>query len=324
MILITGGAGYIGSQTNKHLSQNGFSTVVFDNLSFGHLSAVKWGSFVKGDLNNIEQIRLVFNEYNITSVMHFAAYTCVGESVIEPDKYYYNNVVNTLNLLKVMREFDVDKIIFSSTCATYGNPIEIPMTESHPQNSINNPYGQTKFMIEKILLDYSNAYKLKYVILRYFNVAGADIDLDIGENHNPETHLIPLILDVAIGKSDSINIFGDNYDTDDGTAVRDYIHVADIADAHVLALKYLEKGGKSDAFNLGNGNGYSVKEVIDVSKKITKKNIISTISERRLGDQDRLIGSSLKAKKVLGWSPNFCELEDIIKSAWDWHKLIHS
>ena len=243
MILITGGAGYIGSQTNKHLSQNGLSTVVFDNLSSGHLSAAKWGSFVKGDLNNIEEIRQVFDEYNITSVMHFAAYTCVGESVMEPDKYYYNNVVNTLNLLKVMREFEVDKIIFSSTCATYGNPIEIPMTESHPQNSINNPYGQTKFMIEKILLDYSNAYKLKYVILRYFNVAGADIDLDIGENHNPETHLIPLILDVAIGKSDSIEIFGDNYETDDGTAVRDYIHVADVADAHVLALKYLEKKG---------------------------------------------------------------------------------
>ena len=272
MILITGGAGYIGSQVNKFLSFKGLSTVVFDNLSTGNLNSVKWGSFVQGDLQNIQQLRLVFNKYNITSVMHFAAYSYVEESVLEPEKYYYNNVVSTLNLLKVMNEFNVSKIIFSSTCATYGNAIELPITENHPQNPIN-PYGQSKLVIEKILSDYAIAYKLKYVILRYFNAAGADIDLLIGENHNPETHLIPLVFDVAIGKLESIKIFGDDYDTDDGTAIRDYIHVADIADAHVLALNYLESDGESDVFNLGNGDGYSVKEVIDMSIKITNENI---------------------------------------------------
>ena len=286
------------------------------------MSSVKWGSFIQGDLKDIEQLRLVFNKYNITSVMHFAASSYVGESVSEPEKYYYNNVVNTLNLLKVMKEFEVNKIIFSSTCATYGNPIELPMTENHPQNPIN-PYGQSKLVIEKILSDYSLAYKLKYVILRYFNAAGADMDLCIGEDHNPETHLIPLVLDVAIGKLDSIKIFGGDYDTDDGTAIRDYIHVQDIADAHVLSLSYLEAGGKSDVFNLGNGKGFSVKEVIDMSTKITNENIKTIIVDRRDGDQDRLIGSSFKAKLILGWSPKTHQLGDIIKSAWEWHKLIN-
>ena len=322
MILITGGAGYIGSQTNKYLSHKGFPTIVYDNLSSGNLSSVKWGSFIQGDLKDIEQLRLVFNKYNITSVMHFAASSYVGESVSQPEKYYYNNVVNTLNLLKVMKEFEVNKIIFSSTCATYGNPIELPMTENHPQNPIN-PYGQSKLVIEKILSDYSLAYKLKYVILRYFNAAGADMDLCIGEDHNPETHLIPLVLDVAIGKLDSIKIFGGDYDTDDGTAIRDYIHVQDIADAHVLSLSYLEDGGKSDAFNLGNGKGFSVKEVIDMSMKITNENIKTIIVDRRDGDQDRLIGSAFKAKKILGWSPKIHQLGDIIKSSWEWHKLIN-
>jgi len=322
MILITGGAGYIGSQVNKFLSFKGLSTVVFDNLSTGNLSAVQWGNFFQADLKDIEQVRLVFNKYNITSVMHFAAYSYVGESVLEPEKYYYNNVVSTLNLLKVMNEFNVSKIIFSSTCATYGNAIELPITENHPQNPIN-PYGQSKLVIEKILSDYAIAYKLKYVILRYFNAAGADIDLSIGENHNPETHLIPLVLDVAIGKLESIKIFGDDYDTNDGTAIRDYIHVADIADAHLLALNYLESDGESDVFNLGNGDGYSVKEVIDMSIKITNENIKTIIVDRRAGDQARLIGSSLKAIKVLGWNPQFYKLEDIIKSAWNWHKSIN-
>ena len=319
MILITGGAGYIGSQTNKHLNQKGYSTVVFDNLVYGHLSAVKWGSFMLGNLNDIEQIRLTFKKYKITSVMHFAAYAYAGESVKEPEKYYFNNVVNTLNLLKVMREFNVDKIIFSSSCATYGDPIEIPMTESHVHNPIN-PYGKIKLMIEKILLDYSQAYNLKYAILRYFNAAGADVSADIGEDRNPETHLIPLILDAAIGKSENIKIFGTDYDTDDGTAIRDYIHVSDIADAHILALKYIDSGGESDVFNLGNGNGYSVKEVIDMSKKVTKENITSIEKERRPGDPDRLIGSSMKAKEILGWEPKYCQLEGIIESAWKWHK----
>jgi UDP-glucose 4-epimerase len=319
MILITGGAGYIGSQTNKHLTINGHSTIVYDNLSYGHLSSVKWGEFIEGDLNDIDQLRNTFRAFDINSVVHLAAYTYVGESELEPEKYYFNNVVNTLNLLKVMKEFGVDKIVFSSTCATYGIPNELPLTEEHHQNPINT-YGKTKLMIEKILSDYSNAYNLKYVILRYFNVAGADASADIGENHDPETHLIPIILDVAIEKRESIKIFGSDYDTIDGTAVRDYIHVADIADAHVLAMKYLNYGGKSDAFNLGNGSGYSVKEVIDVSKKITKRNILSIQEERRPGDQDKLIGSSAKAKKIIGWSPKYTKLDDIIETAWKWHK----
>ena len=323
MILITGGAGYIGSQTNKNLDLSGHSTVVFDNLCRGNLSSVKWGAFEEGDLSNIEHIRSVFNKYNITSVMHFAAYSYVEESVNDPEKYYYNNLVNTLNLLKVMREFNVNKMIFSSTCSTYGNPIEIPIMEDHPQMPIN-PYGMSKLMIERILLSYSSAYELKFVTLRYFNAAGADSDLSIGENHNPETHLIPLVLDVALGKSNSIKIFGNDYDTKDGTAVRDYIHVSDIADAHILALDYINRGGKSDAFNLGNGSGYSVKDIIDVSKKVTGKNIKTIEVARREGDLNCLIGSSLKAKKVLGWTPQFKELQDIIDSAWQWHKSINS
>jgi UDP-glucose 4-epimerase len=323
MVLITGGAGYIGSQTNKNLVFSGQSTVILDNLSRGNLSSVKWGIFEEGDLSNVEHIRSVFNKHNITSVMHFAAYSYVGESVNDPEKYYYNNLVNTLNLLKVMREFNVNKIIFSSTCSTYGKPIKIPITENHHQIPLN-PYGMSKFMIERILSSYASSYQLKYVILRYFNAAGADADLTIGESHNPETHLIPLILDVALGKSDSIKIFGNDYDTKDGTAIRDYIHVSDIADAHILALEYLNKGGKSDAFNLGNGNGYSVKEVVDISKKITGKDIKIKKIGRRNGDVDCLIGSSIKASKVLGWSPKISELEDIIDSAWQWHKLVNS
>jgi len=323
MILITGGAGYIGSQTNKNLNLSGHSTVVFDNLCRGNLSSVKWGAFEEGDLSNIEHIRSVFNKYNITSVMHFAAYSYVEESVNDPEDYYYNNLVNTLNLLKVMREFNVNKMIFSSTCSTYGNPIEIPIMEDHPQMPIN-PYGMSKFMIERILLSYSSAYELKFVTLRYFNAAGADSDMSIGENHNPETHLIPLVLDVALGKSNSIKIFGNDYNTKDGTAVRDYIHVSDIADAHILALDYINRGGKSDAFNLGNENGYSVKDIINVSKKVTGKNIKIIEVARREGDLDCLIGSSLKAKKILGWTPKFKDLQDIIDSAWQWHKSINS
>ena len=253
MVLITGGAGYIGSHANKELNLRNYKTVVLDNLIYGHKSSAKWGDFVLADLSDIEQIRLVFSKFKITAVMHFAAYAYVGESVNHPDKYYFNNVANTLNLLKVMVEFSVNKIIFSSTCATYGNPIDIPIFENHAQNPIN-PYGKSKLMVENIMSDYSKAYGLKYVSLRYFNAAGADIEGDIGEDHNPETHLIPLILDVAIGKSKYIKIFGTDYDTIDGTAVRDYIHVTDLAEAHILALNYLERGGESDVFNLGNGS----------------------------------------------------------------------
>ena len=322
MILITGGAGYIGSHVNKELSKKGYETVVFDNLVYGHQEFVKWGAFVLGDLENIDHLRLVFKKYPIKAVMHFAAFTCVGESVENPQKYYLNNVKNTLNLLQVMLEHDVEYFIFSSTCATYGIPKEIPISEEHPQNPIN-PYGKSKLMIEKILKDYSQAYGIKYVSLRYFNAAGADPDCEIGEWHEPETRLIPLVLDVAIGKSEAIKIFGTDYPTPDGTCIRDYIHVVDIARAHILALEYLMKEGKSDAFNLGNGSGFSVKEVIHKAEEITGREIKTITWRRRPGDPPVLVGSNEKAKKVLGWYSQYGDLDVIIKTAWEWHKRLY-
>jgi UDP-glucose 4-epimerase len=319
MILIVGGAGYIGAHINKILNKNGYETVVFDNLSYGHEEFVKWGAFENGDLGNIEDIRSIFSSYPITAVLHFAAYTYVGESVEDPQKYYRNNVCNTLNLLQVMLEFGVKRMVFSSTCATYGNPVEIPITENHVQNPIS-PYGKGKLMVENILSDYSQAYNLKYVSLRYFNAAGADPDTEIGEEHDPETHLIPLILDAASGKRDNINIFGTDYSTEDGTCIRDYIHVTDLADAHLKALKYLENGGNSDYFNLGNGSGFSVKEVIEEAKKITGKEIVAVEIERRAGDPPILVGSSEKIRSVLNWEPKYSDLSIIIETAWKWHE----
>lgn len=266
MILITGGAGYIGSHANRLLNQKNYQTVVYDNLVYGHKEAVKWGEFILGDLNDIDQLRLLFSKYSIKAVMHFAAFAYVGESVEDPEKYYLNNVSGTLNILKVMREFNCKYFVFSSTCATYGEPIYIPIDEEHPQNPIN-PYGKSKLMVEQLLKDYSEAYDFKYVSLRYFNAAGADLHEEIGESHNPETHLIPLILDVVAGKKDDIKVYGTDYTTSDGSAIRDYIHVTDLANAHILAMDYLLKGGKSDYFNLGNGNGHSVSEVINSVKK---------------------------------------------------------
>jgi UDP-glucose 4-epimerase len=318
MILIVGGAGYIGSHTNKLLNEKGYETVVYDNLVYGHVDAVKWGEFVLGDLNDLQQLRLVFSKYNITAVMHFAAYAYVGESVDNPEKYYENNVSNTLNVLKVMREFSCKYFVFSSTCATYGDPQYLPIDEVHPQNPIN-PYGQTKLMVEKILKDYSKAYDINYVSLRYFNASGADMDAEIGESHDPETHLIPLILDVALGKRDNIKVFGTDYDTEDGSAIRDYIHVTDLAEAHILAFEYLKNSGSSDVFNLGNGDGYSVLEVIDVVRKVTNAEINVILTERRSGDPAKLVGKPDKAHKTLGWKPKFFELEKIISSAWIWH-----
>lgn len=319
MILIVGGAGYIGAHINKILNKNGYETVVFDNLSYGHEEFVKWGAFEKGDLGSIENIRSIFRNYPITAVLHFAAFTYVGESVEDPQEYYRNNVCNTLNLLQVMLEFGVKRMVFSSTCATYGNPVEIPITENHVQNPIS-PYGKGKLMVENILSDYSQAYNLKYVSLRYFNAAGADPDTEIGEAHNPETHLIPLILDAASGKRENINIFGTDYSTEDGTCIRDYIHVTDLADAHLKALKYLENGGSSDYFNLGNGSGFSVKEVIEEAKKITGKEIVSVEIERRAGDPPILVGSSEKIRSVLNWEPEYSDLSVIIETAWKWHE----
>ncbi|MDI6724353.1 MAG: UDP-glucose 4-epimerase GalE [Methanobacterium sp.] len=321
MILIVGGAGYIGSHLNKEISKQGYETVVFDNLSYGHEKFVKWGNFELGDLSNINDIRSIFRKYPIDAVMHFAAFTYVGESVKDPQKYYLNNVKNTLNLLQVMLEENVKQFVFSSTCATYGNPVEIPITENHPQNPIN-PYGRGKLIVEQVLKDYSQAYGLKYASLRYFNAAGADPEGEVGELHDPETHLIPLILDVAAGKRDDIKIFGTDYNTPDGTCIRDYIHVTDLADAHILALKYLQDGGESDVFNLGNGNGFSVKEVIETARKITDKNIRAVEDERRPGDPPILVGSSDKAKKVLKWKPKYDDLDKIIETAWNWHKKL--
>jgi UDP-glucose 4-epimerase len=321
MILIVGGAGYIGSHLNKEINKKGIETVIFDNLSYGHRDFVKWGTFEKGDLGNIDDIRNVFKKYPIEAVMHFAAFTYVGESVEDPQKYYTNNVKNTLNLLQVMLEENVKYFVFSSTCATYGNPVEIPITENHPQNPIN-PYGKGKLMVETVLKDYSDAYGLKYASLRYFNAAGADPESEVGELHNPETHLIPLILDVAAGRREDIKIFGTDYDTPDGTCIRDYIHVTDLAEAHILALEYLQNSGESDFFNLGNGNGFSVKEVIETAEEVTGKDIKAVEAERRAGDPPILVGSSDKAKEKLNWKPKYDELSTIIETAWNWHKKL--
>lgn len=317
MILIAGGAGYIGSHANKVLHNSGYESVVYDNLSTGNIEAVKWGQFIEGDLGDISNLALVFENYPIEAVIHFAASAYVGESVIDPEAYYINNVANTLNLLKCMRDYDCKKIIFSSTCATYGNPQKVPIDELHPQVPIN-PYGQSKLMVERILSDYSKAYDLKYVSLRYFNAAGADPDLDLGECHDPEPHLLPLILE-AVKKNTAINIFGTDYDTHDGTAVRDYIHVTDLAEAHLAALKYLLDGGNSDSFNLGNGNGFSVLEVINAVEKVTGKTVIKNMSLRRDGDPTLLVGDAKKARSLLNWNPQYSDLDVIVKTAWNWH-----
>lgn len=319
MILVTGGAGYIGSHTNKELHKRGYQTVVYDNLVYGHKESVKWGTLEIGDLSDKERLESVFQAYPIEAVLHFAAYAYVGESVTEPAKYYNNNVCNTINLLDIMKKYKVNHIIFSSTCATYGVPEKMPITEDMPQNPVN-PYGATKKIVERILEDYHKAYGLYYCCLRYFNAAGADPDGEIGESHTPETHLIPLILDAASGKRESISIFGTDYPTEDGTCIRDYIHVTDLADAHIRALEYLKQGGESTCFNLGNGNGDSVQHVIEVVKQVTGKEFKVKEEKRRAGDPPVLIGSAEKAEKVLGWKPKYAEIETIVEHAWKWHE----
>lgn len=321
MILIVGGAGYIGSHVNKYLSQKGYKTVVIDNLVYGHKEFVKWGKFYRGDIGNSKFLRKVFNENKIDAVMHFSAYAYVGESVTEPSKYYINNLINTINLLEVMREFNVRKFIFSSTCAVYGNPVKIPIDEKHPKNPVN-PYGRTKLMVENILEDYEKAYGFKYVSLRYFNAAGADPDSEIGEWHNPETHLIPIVLDVALGKRKYLTVFGDDYPTPDGTCIRDYIHVNDLAQAHWLALRYVIEKNKSDFFNLGNGKGFSVNEIIKITEKITGRKVKYKIGKRREGDPPILVANSVKAKKILGWKPEYADINTIIETAYNWHKKL--
>ncbi len=318
-ILVCGGAGYIGSHINKQLHKEGYETIVFDNLVYGHREAVKWGTFIQGDLKNQEEIDAVFEKYDIDAVFHFAAYAYVGESVTEPEKYYDNNVTCTLNLLRSMRKHGCHKIIFSSTCATYGEPERVPITEDMPQNPIN-PYGMTKLMVERIFKDYHNAYGLQFVVLRYFNAAGADPEGEIGESHNPETHIIPLVLDAASGRRADIKVFGTDYDTPDGSCVRDYIHVTDLATAHLLALHHLEKGGESDFFNLGNERGTSVFEVISSVKKVTGRDFAITPVERRPGDPAKLVGASEKAQRTLGWKPMYADIDSIVEHAWKWHE----
>jgi UDP-glucose 4-epimerase len=320
MILIVGGAGYIGSHVNKFLSERGYETLILDNLTRGHRDFVKWGEFIEGDLGDRRLLDRVLETHEVDAVMHFAAFTDVGESVLKPGMYYHNNVINTINLLDSMVDHGVGNFIFSSTCAVYGNPMEIPISEEHPLNPIS-PYGRSKFMIEEILGDYREAYDLNYVSLRYFNAAGADPEGEVGELHNPETHLIPIVLDAAMGLRDEVRIFGTDYQTPDGTCIRDYIHVMDLADAHWRALRYLE-GGEGGVFNLGNGNGFSVREVIETCREVTGASIMAVEDDRRPGDPPELVGSAERARRILGWRPEFTELEDIIETAWKWHSRI--
>ncbi|MEC4892848.1 MAG: UDP-glucose 4-epimerase GalE [Oscillatoria sp. PMC 1051.18] len=324
-VLVTGGAGYIGSHAVLALQKAGYKVVVLDNLVYGHRELVEEVlkvELVVGDTCDRAFLDNLFATHNIAAVMHFAAYTYVGESVTDPAKYYHNNVVGTLTLLSAMVAANVKKFVFSSTCATYGIPEEIPLPETHPQNPIN-PYGMSKLMVEQILTDFDRAYDLKSVRFRYFNAAGAAPSGLLGEDHNPETHLIPLVLLTALGKRESISIFGTDYPTPDGTCLRDYIHVTDLAAAHVLGLEYLLKGGETNVFNLGNGNGFSVREVIDTVKKVTGQDFSVVECDRRPGDPPALVGTSAKARQILGWYPQYTDLNEIIRHAWQWHQQRH-
>jgi len=324
-ILVVGGAGYIGSHTVKQLMAAGHDVVVLDNLVYGHkdiLDSALKVEFIEGDIGDRPLLDQIFVTHNIAAVMHFAAYAYVGESVTAPAKYYQNNVVATLSLLDAMVAADVKNFVFSSTCASYGVPQTIPIPEDHPQNPIN-PYGATKLMVERILQDYGPAYGLNSIIFRYFNAAGADPGGQLGEDHNPETHLIPLTLQAALGLRDHIAIFGTDYPTEDGTCVRDYIHVCDLADAHILGVEQLLNGGKSDIFNLGNGKGFSVKEVIESARRVTGKEIKAVEQERRAGDPPALIGSAEKARTKLGWNPQYADIDTIMTHAWHWHQKRH-
>ncbi len=324
-ILVTGGAGYIGSHAVLSLQKAGYNVIVYDNLSYGHPEIVQdvlKVELIVGDTNDRTLLDQIFSSRNITAVMHFAAFIAVGESVRDPAIYYQNNVAGTLTLLEAMIAANIKKFVFSSTCAIYGMPQEIPMTEKHPNNPLN-AYASSKYMVEQILKDFDRAYGLKSVVFRYFNASGADPSGNLGEDHDPETHLIPLALLTALTKREHLFIFGTDYETPDGTAVRDYIHVNDLASAHVLGLDYLFNGGESEMFNLGNGNGFSVREVIEMAKKVTGVDFLVKETDRRPGDAPILVGSSEKAKSILGWQPQYFELKTIFNDAWQWHKKRH-
>lgn len=318
MILITGGAGYIGAHVAKGLAEKGYTPLVFDNLSCGHRSFVRWGELIVGDLADAELLGKLFERYPVEAVMHFAGHAYVGESVADPAKYYRNNVVNTLNLLEAARAAGVETFIFSSSCAVYGSTHVVPIAEEHPLCPVN-PYGRSKLFVENILYDYSCAYGTRYVSLRYFNAAGADPGGEIGEWHIPETHLIPLGLDVAAGIRDVLNIFGTDYDTPDGTCIRDYIHVSDLAHAHIKALEYMLAGGENISLNLGNGLGFSVREVVAMIEQVAGRSLPVRSVARRPGDPAVLVGSSNRARQVLDWQPAQSSLEFIVASAWRWH-----
>lgn len=317
-ILVIGGAGYIGSHMVRMLAKQGYSPVVFDNLSKGHREAVANYPFELGDLGDKARLTDVFKKYGIEAVMHFAAFAEVGESVKEPSKYYHNNVAKVLDLLDALVENDIKYFVFSSTAATFGEPIRPKIDESHPQNPIN-PYGNTKLMVEKILADFDTAYGLKATALRYFNASGADDSGEIGESHNPETHLIPIVLQAAAGKRASIKMFGTDYPTPDGTCVRDYVHVNDLARAHILALEKMFKDNVSERFNLGSGNGFSVAEIVKEAKRITGIDFTVEKAPRRDGDPAVLVADSAKAERILGWKPQY-NLTRIIETAWNWEQ----
>ncbi|MFV0421369.1 UDP-glucose 4-epimerase GalE [Oleidesulfovibrio sp.] len=318
-VLVCGGAGYIGSHMVRALIKAGHQPVVFDNLSTGHIDSIGDVDFIRGDLLDIQVVRRVFGEYCFDAVMHFSAKSLVGESVVDPAIYYTNNVTGTANLLEAMRECGVLKLVFSSTAAVYGNPVTETIREDHPRAPVN-PYGRSKLMVEHMLGDYAAAYDMRSVSLRYFNAAGADEAGDIGEAHNPETHLIPNVLLAALEKNEGLKVFGDDYPTADGTCVRDYIHVTDLCSAHLAALEYLTLHNGAHAFNLGNGNGFSVRQVLDAAMRVTGKEIPYAVEGRRAGDPAILVADAGRAKTELGWQPEYTDVEKIIETAWRWHQ----
>ena len=317
-IMVAGGAGYIGSHCLWLLRQRGHDAFAYDNLSEGHAAAVLDADLVQGSLADFDLVKKTLEEREVDAVFHFAASCYVGVSVTDPAQYYENNVATTLKLLDAMRAANVSNFIFSSTCATYGNPVQEYMDETHPQWPIN-PYGWTKFVVERVLADYGHAYGLKSVALRYFNAAGAHPEGIIGEHHDPETHLIPLVIHAAQGKRPDIKVFGDDYDTPDGTCIRDYIHILDLADAHLAGLEYLRNDGESAAFNLGNGAGYSVMEVIKMVEEVVGKPIPYAVEGRRPRAPAPVVGNSARAQEILGWRQQFGDLKTIIETAWRWH-----
>jgi UDP-glucose 4-epimerase len=317
-ILVTGGGGYIGSHVVKDLLRQNHKPIIFDNLQTGHRKATKSALFIEGNLSDQRKLAEIFHDNSIEAVMHFAADCLVGESVQNPTKYFNNNVKNSMKLFEIMEEFNVSKIVFSSSAAVYGEPKEIPISEEHPC-APSNPYGETKWIVEKVLQTFHDEGKLNFISLRYFNAAGADPEGELGEDHSPETHLIPLVIKAALNGT-SVPVFGTDYNTPDGTCIRDYIHVSDLAQAHILALRKLEQGKISGVYNLGNGNGYSVREVIETVKKVTGRKVVTVESPRRPGDPARLVASSEKVKEELGWIPRYPDLETIVKTAYHWHR----